>query len=142
MTRARARLVLTGAARRRIFGEYQATEPSRFLGEVPSELIERIEPAFPASSGNFSYYQFRTNPYGRGGPRRGRVRDERPAFAYEDEDQSGRSLRPGARVRHAQFGLGEVLSVEELDDDTKLVVRFAAVGRKTLRAKYAKLEVV
>jgi hypothetical protein len=44
------------------------------------------------------------------------------------------------RVRHAQFGIGTVLSVEVLDDDTKLVVRFTAVGQKTLRAKYAKLE--
>ena len=36
MTRARSRLVLTGAARRRIFGEYQASEPSRFIDEVPA----------------------------------------------------------------------------------------------------------
>ena len=34
-----------------------------------------------------------------------------------------------------QFGVGNVISVEPLDDDTKLVVRFAAVGVKTLRAK-------
>jgi hypothetical protein len=44
------------------------------------------------------------------------------------------------RVRHGQFGVGTVLSVESLDDDVKLVVRFAAVGQKTLRAKYAKLQ--
>ena len=50
------------------------------------------------------------------------------------------SLRPGMRVKHAQFGTGTVLSVEQLDDDTKLVVRFNAVGQKTLRAKYARLE--
>jgi DNA helicase-2/ATP-dependent DNA helicase PcrA len=39
MTRARTRLVLTGAARRRIFGEYQASQPSRFIDEVPAALI-------------------------------------------------------------------------------------------------------
>jgi hypothetical protein len=50
------------------------------------------------------------------------------------------ALRPGARVRHPQFGPGTVISVEVLTDDTKLVVRFAAVGLKTLRAKYARLE--
>jgi hypothetical protein len=49
-------------------------------------------------------------------------------------------VRPGARVRHPTFGLGTVLSVELLPDDLKLTVRFAAVGRKTLRAKYARLE--
>jgi len=44
------------------------------------------------------------------------------------------------KVRHPQFGIGTVLSVEALEDDTKLVVRFEAVGRKTLRAKFARLE--
>ena len=140
MTRARQRLVLSGAARRRVFGEYQSSEPSRFIDEVPSALVERIAPAFSTSSypGNFSHYEFRTNPYGRG---RGRTREETPTYAYEDEDQStGLSLRPGMRVRHPQFGVGNVLSVEALDDDTKLVVRFSSVGQKTLRAKYARLE--
>jgi DNA helicase-2/ATP-dependent DNA helicase PcrA len=141
MTRARRQLVLTGAARRRVFGEYQASNPSRFIDEVPTELVERIPAAFSGSSyqGNFPHYEFRTNPYGRG--RGGRVREETPAYAYEDEDQSsGVSLKPGARVRHAQFGVGSVISVEPLDDDTKLVVRFNAVGVKTLRARYARLE--
>ena len=50
-------------------------------------------------------------------------------------------LKPGLRVKHPQFGFGTVLSVEPLDDDTKLVVRFNTVGQKTLRAKFAKLEV-
>jgi hypothetical protein len=44
------------------------------------------------------------------------------------------------RVRHQTFGTGTVIDVEVLGDDTKVVVRFAAVGQKTLRAKYAKLE--
>lgn len=38
------------------------------------------------------------------------------------------------------FGVGTVKSVEELDDDVKVVVTFATVGTKTLRAKYAKLQ--
>jgi hypothetical protein len=45
-------------------------------------------------------------------------------------------------VRHGQFGVGTVLSVEQLDDDMKVIVKFASVGTKTLRAKYAKLEMV
>jgi DNA helicase II / ATP-dependent DNA helicase PcrA len=139
MTRARARLVLTGAARRRIFGEYQASEPSRFIDEVPGHLLERLAPTYSSSAyqGNFPHYEFRTNPYGRGR----RIKEDAPSYAYEDEDQSvGGSLKPGMRVKHAQFGTGTVLSVERLDDDTKLVVRFNAVGQKTLRAKYARLE--
>jgi DNA helicase-2/ATP-dependent DNA helicase PcrA len=138
MTRARSRLVLTGAARRRIFGEYQSSEPSRFIDEIPHELIERVAPTFSSpSQGNLSHYEFRTNPYGRGR----RLKEAQPAYAYEDEDQStGMALRLGMRVRHPQFGVGTVLSIEALHDDTKLVVRFAAVGQKTLRAKYARLE--
>ena len=50
------------------------------------------------------------------------------------------ALKLGMKVRHPQFGVGTVLSVEALGDDTKLVVRFTAVGTKTLRAKYARLE--
>ena len=98
-------------------------------------------PAFSKSpyQGNFPHYEFRTNPYGRG--RGNRVREEQATYAYEDEDQSsGLALRPGMRVRHAQFGVGTVISVEALADDTKAVVRFAAVGVKTLRAKFAHLE--
>jgi DNA helicase II / ATP-dependent DNA helicase PcrA len=144
MTRARARLVLTGAARRRIFGEYQSSEPSRFIDEVPAELLERIAPVVASPyQGNFPHYEFRTNPYGRGRPGGGggRAREGAPAYSYEDEDQStGLALRPGMQVRHPQFGLGSVVSVEALADDTKLVVRFSIVGVKTLRAKYARLE--
>jgi DNA helicase-2/ATP-dependent DNA helicase PcrA len=91
--------------------------------------------------GNFPHYEFRTNPYGRG--RGGRAREETPTYAYEDEDQtSGLTLKPGMRVRHPQFGVGSVISVEALADDTKLVVRFTDIGQKTLRAKYARLELV
>jgi len=145
MTRARFKLVLTGAARRRIFGEYQNSQPSRFIEEVPAALIDRVTPAFtPPGNRNYqsSFYEYRTDPYRSGGRGRGsRIREESQVYHYEDEDQStGMALKLGMRVRHPQFGVGTVLSVEALDDDTKLVVRFAAVGQKTLRAKYARLE--
>src|SRR5207248_10278054 len=86
MTRARGKLVLTGAARRRVFGDYQATEPSRFIDEVPAELVDRITPSFSAGyQGHFPHYEFRTHPYGSG--RRSRVREEEATYAYENEDQ-------------------------------------------------------
>ena len=142
MTRAESRLVLTGASRRRVFGEYQSTEPSRFLDEIPAALVERIEPASygrPAGDFTHAHYEFRTNPYGRKG-RGARFREEGASYAYEDEDQSGPNLRPGMRVRHPQFGIGTVLSVEEHTDDLKITVRFSSVGQKKLLAKFAKLE--
>jgi len=140
ITRAERRLVLTSAARRRTFGEYRSSEPSRFLDEIPRELVEEL-PSAMASAPRSSFSPYRPSAR-RSGQWRGGAREEQPAYAYEDEDQSNSTgLRPGVRVRHPHFGPGTVLSVEPLEDDTKLVVRFSAVGQKTLRAKFARLEV-
>jgi ATP-dependent DNA helicase UvrD/PcrA len=142
MTRAQSQLVLTSAARRRVFGEYQSTEPSRFLDEIPPELVERIAPSHASPyPGSFthSHYEFRTNPYGRKG-RGGRFRETGATYAYEQEDQSATGVRPGMRVRHPQFGIGNVVDVEEHGDDLKITVRFNTVGVKKLLARYAKLE--
>ena len=142
ITRARRQLVLTSAARRRVFGEYQNTEPSRFIDEIPADLIEQDFPA-ASSSFNRSQWEYRPNPYARRyAPKQREDPDAKVAtqnFHYEEEDQTP-GLRPGARVRHAQFGVGTVVSVEDLEDDQKLVVKFASVGSKTLRARYAKLQ--
>ncbi len=142
LTRAQRRVVLTSAARRRSFGDYQATDPSRFIDEIPSELLEEVPSASTFGPVQSSFAQLRSLERG-GRASRGRVREETPSDAFEDEDQSllPTGLKPGLRVRHAKFGVGTILTVEPLDDDTKLVVRFAAVGQKTLRAKYAKLDV-
>jgi DNA helicase-2/ATP-dependent DNA helicase PcrA len=139
ITRAQHRLVLTSAARRRVFGDYQSTDPSRFIDEIPAELVEELPSSFVTPQSSFS--NFRSGPYSRGGSYRGRVREDRPTYDYESEDQSlPEGLRPGLQVRHAQFGLGTIVAIEPLSDDTKLVVRFRSVGQKTLRAKFAKLE--
>ena len=140
MTRAQSRLILTGAARRRVFGEYQASEPSRFLDEVPSNLVEVVEPERPA------VYAPQSSRRGHWSDTTRRRRHEEPAdipdYSYDDaeEDQSAPRLRPGMRVRHARFGLGTVESIEPLQGDAKLIVRFAQAGPKKLLARYAKLE--
>jgi len=141
ITRAQRRLVLTSAARRRVFGDYQSTEPSRFVDEIPAELIDEVPSSFASSflTPPPSYAQFRDAR--KGGSYRGRVREEPEVYSYEDEDQSvPGEMKLGAKVRHPTFGVGTILSVEPLDDDTKLVVRFLSVGQKTLRARFAKLE--
>ncbi len=143
MTRAQSRLIITGAARRRVFGDYQSTEPSRFLDEIPSDLMERITPSYtPGYQASFSHrhYEFRTNPYGRGGRGRGRAGESQQAYAYEEEDQSVSPVRIGMRVRHPQFGVGTVVAVEDHHDDVKVTVRFVSVGVKKLLSRYAKLE--
>jgi DNA helicase II / ATP-dependent DNA helicase PcrA len=139
ITRAQRRLVLTSAARRRVFGDYQSTEPSRFIDEIPAELMDEVPSSFVTPKASFS--NFSMGQHGRGGSYRGRVREEQPTYDYANEDQSlPAGLRPGVQVRHAQFGLGTIVAIEPLSDDTKLVVRFSSVGQKTLRAKFAKLE--
>ena len=141
ITRAQRRLVLTSAARRRVFGDYQSTEPSRFVDEIPAELIEVVPSSFSSSflTPPPSYAQFRDAR--KGGSYRSRTREEPEVYSYEDEDQSlPGEMKLGAKVRHPKFGVGTILSVEPLDDDTKLVVRFLSVGQKTLRARFAKLE--
>ena len=139
MTRAESTLVLTSAARRRVFGEYQSTEPSRFFDEIPAELVTVIEPTYgPALFG--------TSTGGRRGQWRRRSQRtqslDSPPIAYDeaDEDQSAAGISRGARVRHPTFGTGTVVNVETLIGDVKLTVRFNLVGEKKLLARYAKLE--
>ena len=151
MTRARRKLYLGSANRRRWYGEYRASIPSRFIDEVPAELLERVEPSGSAlyqpglwagrRSGGYSAYGERPSTAARRGPTR--VREDTPAYAYEDEDQSRPGhLEAGRRVRHAKFGIGTVVSVEPMDGDLRLVVRFSSVGAKRLLAKYANLEIL
>ena len=142
ITRARKQLVLTSAARRRVFGEYTNTEPSRFIDEIPADLIEEDRSEAPRYSSGTDW-SYRPNPYARRGygSRKAEDPDAKVAtqnFRYEEEDQTP-GFRPGARVNHAQFGPGTVVSVEDLEDDQKVVVKFVTVGTKTLRARYAKL---
>ena len=133
MTRAQSQLVLTSAARRRVFGEYRSTEPSRFLDEIPPELVETVpvasfQPPERRRSGAFGRQWERTN-------------DAAAAFDDADEDQSppDGQVRPGMRVRHDTFGVGVVAAVEPIVGDLKLTVRFDGVGHKKLLARYARL---
>jgi len=140
LTRARERLILTSAARRRVFGDYQSTEPSRFLDEIPSELMTSIQPVV-APSWNSTRYESR-NPYARRfGASKKTETAQTPFASYEDEDQSSPTgLKVGLRVRHKQFGIGSIMAIEEQGDDTRVTVKFNAVGTKKLVARYAALE--
>ena len=104
--------------------------------------MERIAPA-PSSryDGSFAHahYEFRTNPYGRKGGAAVQGSARRPT-PTRTRISRATGVRPGMRVRHAQFGVGTVIAVEEHNDDMKITVRFISVGVKKLLAKYAKLE--
>ncbi len=138
ITRAQSQLVLTSAARRRTFGEYRDTDPSRFLREIPDQLLETVVSPLVRER------QVPAHGRHRAGRRRAAQSVvEAPAttfFDYADEDQSAAYVRPGMRVRHPAFGIGTVASVEPLAGDVKLTVRFEAAGYKKLLGRYAKLE--
>ena len=121
ITRARRHLMLSHARYRTVFGQTQAVIPSRFLGELGDEAIERIDVskdgAWPA---------------------------KRPLSGSDDDawDDEGEIYPPGTMVRHAQFGLGRVLKVDTVGAHTRARVQFAAFGTKTLVLEYARLEIV
>jgi DNA helicase-2/ATP-dependent DNA helicase PcrA len=144
MTRAQKTLHLGGANRRRWYGDYRQAAPSRFIDEVPEELLER-EGLAGSTLRQASLWSGGGGLDSRGaqGFRRGpsRVREESPSYDYRDEDQSrSGQIEVGMRVRHPTFGVGTVLGIEPAAGDIKLVVRFASVGSKRLLARYANLQ--
>ncbi|HOG28147.1 MAG TPA: UvrD-helicase domain-containing protein [Vicinamibacterales bacterium] len=152
MTRARQQLFLTSAARRRVFGEYRPTEPSRFLDEIPSSLVQRYEfvgagasPTAPDAADFAFRFSRRPGRQGAAGFRSSTDASGAPrglTYSPEDEDQSAHRSGAGLgmRVRHPRFGLGTVLAIEDHADDVKLTVRFDTAGVKRLVGKYARLE--
>jgi DNA helicase-2/ATP-dependent DNA helicase PcrA len=128
MTRARERLYLTYARERRVFGSVQNNEPSRFIAEIPSELVEWI-------GGRSSAWKSARAALGQERwPSVEQRPDEGTRVVYED------GLRIGARVRHQSFGVGTVVAIEGRGEQQKVTVMFPRVGRKKLVAKFAGLE--
>ncbi|MFK7790680.1 MAG: ATP-dependent helicase, partial [Phycisphaeraceae bacterium] len=119
ITRAEKYLYLTHAKSRTIFGQTQSTMRSRFFDELPENTVEFIEPASDGFADN--------DPFA--------GRELRSTAAKQA------SLFPkGCRVRHPQFGIGEVLDVQAMGSITRASVRFNTHGRKTLILQYANLE--
>ncbi len=126
MTRAMETLTVTYATERRRYGSKFFGVPSRFLREIPSELVNlrgqhlgdgvEYEAADPPSSSSIDY------SYGQWGG------DEVP------------EIRRGLRVRHPVFGDGSVIAVSGQGASQKLRIRFDRVGVKTVLLKFANLE--
>ena len=118
-TRAMRDLYLTYAEQRRMHGVDSYGAPSRFIAEIPAELVEEVRP---------------------------RVQVTRPVYVparagrFMDEEPGG--LRLGQRVRHQKFGDGVVLSVEGQGSNARVQVNFERQGTKWLMMGYANLETV
>jgi DNA helicase-2/ATP-dependent DNA helicase PcrA len=112
ITRARKRLYLAHSWSRSLFGASSYNPPSRFLNEIPSELIEELK------QGD-----------GHGQPD--------PVVAGEPPD-----VAAGDTVRHERFGEGVVITVSGLGHDAEAVIRFEDEGEKRLLLAYAPLQKV
>ncbi len=171
ITRAMQRLFVSHAWSRMLYGSTQYNPPSRFLDEIPPELIENIGER-SRRSGRASVRRFdnnwgsndRTSDSSSGWPQ-----PRRSSFGSFDPDEDDRvahrervvdaalrasakapvptgaddlGLRLGDDVRHAKFGEGVLLELRGEGDKTEATVRFRDVGTKTLLLAWTPLEKV
>jgi len=138
-TRAMQQLFLTYAEQRRLHGIDSYGQPSRFIREIPEQLIEEVRPKaqggrWGAATGGLAGFG-----YGEAGARGGR--GGRGTAALQDEALAP-GLKLGARVRHGKFGAGVVLNIEGQGPHARVQVNFEGAGSKWLMLQYANLEAV
>jgi len=155
MTRAKETLTLTRAVYRRTYGSERLTGsmPSRFLQEVPGELIDTADGSLadagetrryePDPEYSYSEEEFARRMRGSAAPSRsaiGASSRTRPT-AKPRLGRSAGAANPliGQRVRHATYGAGTIIGVEGDGEDRKFTVRFSDHGTKKLVERYANL---
>jgi DNA helicase-2/ATP-dependent DNA helicase PcrA len=151
MTRARETLTLTRAVYRRSFGSdrLQASLPSRFLSEIPGELVDTASGSLADAGEKRRYEPDPEYSYSRDEFER-RVRRPSPGAARPRAPQaprapararakSGGNPLIGQQVRHPSYGLGTIIHVDGEDEDRKLTVSFAGHGTKKLLERFANL---
>jgi len=159
MTRARKSLTLTRALYRRIFGNEQqmrASLPSRFLGEIPSELVDTVSGSMaeigesrryePDPEYSYSAEEFLRRARGTPAPKE-RATQRRASSTNTFRRPAimrGGKADPllGQKVRHPEYGLGTVVGVEGEDDDRRISVSFPGRGTKKFIERYAHLQPV
>jgi DNA helicase-2/ATP-dependent DNA helicase PcrA len=118
-TRAMKQLYFTYAEQRRLHGVDSYGTPSRFIREIPAELLEEVRP---------------------------RIQVSRPIYAPRrhalDEPPAAGGIRLGQRVRHGKFGEGVILELEGQGSHARVQVNFERQGTKWLMVAYANLEPV
>ena len=116
-TRAMQQLYLTYAEQRRLHGVDTFGQASRFISELPADLLDEVRP---------------------------RVQVSRPVYVGRKslEESAPTGMRMGSRVRHSKFGDGVVLNVEGNGPHARIQVNFERQGTKWLMLSYANLEVV
>jgi len=120
ITRAMETLFVTYAEQRRLHGMDSFAQPSRFISEIPPELVEEVRPRMQVSR-----------------PVLNRA-SRRPAASREPES----GIRLGQRVRHGKFGEGVVLNCEGHGAHARVQVNFESAGTKWLVLSYANLDLM
>jgi len=131
ITRAEQRLMLTHAQYRTIFGQTQATIPSRFLDELPDEAIEKLDEA------SSSYALGHPGDDAPGGDDAEDWIEQR-LRRREQSKKRASAYPPGTLVRHPRFGLGRIVEVSPIGGQTRARINFNTAGAKTLVLEYAK----
>jgi len=118
ITRAREQLCLSYAEVRRMYGSSTHSRPSRFLNEIPSELIQEVRPSMQAQP---SWASRKAPEY-----KTSNIKQEWP-------------FQLGANVSHKKFGIGTVISFEGSGEHARVQVNFHRAGAKWLVLAYANL---
>ncbi|HEY6264121.1 MAG TPA: UvrD-helicase domain-containing protein [Candidatus Acidoferrum sp.] len=156
MTRARQSLTMTRAVYRRIFGNEQqlrASLPSRFLAEIPSELVDTARGSMAEIGEKRRYepdpeYSYSPEEFARrlragsksavAAPRK----QASPSSLGRPATKRGDNAHPmlGRKVRHPSYGVGTIVGVEGDDEDRRVSVSFPGRGTKKFVERYAQLE--
>ena len=126
VTRAKRQLILSYAEARRMHGMDYYPQPSRFIREIPAELIEEVRLRASISRPMFRPEQA----------------PERSSLFDDGGGPSGSDFRLGQRVEHPKFGEGVVLTYEGQGQHARVQVNFESVGAKWLVVAYANLSIV
>lgn len=137
ITRARENLTLSYAEARRLFGSETRNRPSRFIQEIPDELVDSVRPTIRTTSTFASGNYGSSNSY----------RASKGGFSARNSDMGNalsehKSLSLGSRVRHPMFGEGVIVSASGQGAHVSVTVAFEGEGVKELMLQYAKLEVI
>jgi DNA helicase-2/ATP-dependent DNA helicase PcrA len=132
-TRARRRLCVSLAQSRALFGELKFNPPSRFLSDVPQELFGFDRPSALEQPLAAPVPPYRRKVAAARDPSEGPYVDR--SYDQTSDFDFARSLR-GVRVRHNQFGEGEIIQCDGEGPNAKLTVRFETVGLKRVVARF------
>jgi len=140
MTRAKRELYITCSKRRMLYGQTTYGKPSRFIEEIPRELMEEVEarPQRPV-------YGQQTGGWQRGGTvswqqsasQRESKRVAAPSPSFASRPSPAPEFRAGMAVRHKAFGPGVVKEVTPMGGDLLLRIEFDKAGEKLMMAKTA-----